>query len=1153
MGQTRRVFFAFLLCLFVSCLLWGQAEAVNARLSGTVLDPNGALVPKAKVTLTNTETGWTREFTSTDDAHYVFTQIPPGRYQLKVQKEGFSTYVQSDIVLAVGQASTLDPKLTVGALSTTVEVEAAAPILNTGNSNVGSEVTTKQVVELPLNIRNVFGLVALDSSVNNSQQNQALNPPGSQGNVDQDIAFFNFGGGRFGTTAFLVDGHWGGAGDWDGVIYVPSVDELQEFKIQTNTFSPQYGWSMGNVVNAVTKSGTRSFHGGVYEFLRNNNLDANNFFNNRNSLPRPQFKRNQFGFDMGGPLYLPGVYRQRDKTFIYGLYEGLRQQTPTTLITTVPTDLQRQGDFSQTFNRSGGLLTIFNPFTTRQQGGVPVRDPFAGNRIPRQMLDKVALNLLQYWPAPNRPGDPVTSASNFVGTAGLPTNSDQYTIRVDHSITNNQRLFGRWSQKRQFKQLAGEFFGSADPGGMGTLAPDNRFDGGLGYSYAISPTFVLNATWGFGRWAEGRKPQGVPFQVSSLGLPAYLDGFGGPGAFPSVNINGIQSLGSGGLNSTPREARTYSVDFTKVHDRHTFAFGFMAIDFRLNTFNSSQANFSFAPDFTQGPNPNAADPNTGAGFASFLLGTGGGGGIGISANAAFNKNFFGWYCNDDWKITRNLTLNLGVRYDFQTAPTDRFDRLSYWSNDRNSISDKVGMNLTGGIKYTGNGNPRGIYDPQYTNIAPRLGFTYSPVGKLVIRAGFGIFYTPAIEFGDYQGLTLNGFSQTTPFVGSIDGITPANLLSNPFPSGLLLPPGKAAGDLTNVGLGTDASLRNRPTPYVEQWMYGVQYQVAANTVLEAAYLGNHGVKLIFPAGFQLNQLPPQYLSLGSKLQEPVPNPFYGVITTGSLSGKTVPYGQLLRPYPQFTSVGSAQPPAGMSTYNAFTVSANRRFSKGFQFLVTFTASKYLTNTEGPEGWTNGTAQSVRNYYDTSLEKSLMINDIPKSLVLSYIYEIPVGKGRTFGPRNRAVDAVVGGWQVAGVTTFKDGFPLSINAATNNTNSFGGNQRPNLVGDPRISNPAIARWFNTDAFAQPAPFTFGNVPRTTPYLRAQGTNNFDATVQKYWTLWNEQSRLQFRAEFYNLFNRVGFYAPNTTFGDPNFGVVTGALPARSIQLGMKLYW
>lgn len=1137
-------------CLFATAL-WSQ-EAVSARLSGSVLDPNNSVVPAAKVTLSNTETGFTRSVNSTETGSYTFTLIPPGTYEIKVEKEGFSASVLSGIGLTVGQATTLDLRLQVGSVSQSVQVEASAPLLATGSANLGSDVTSKQVMELPLNWRNVFGLVNLDSSVNNSTQTQGLSPSGSQGNADQDIAFFNFGGGRFGTTAFLLDGHWDAAGDWAGIIYVPSVDELQEFRIQTHTFSPQYGWSMGNVVNAVTKGGTRSFHGSGFEFARNSIFDANNFFNNKNGLDRTDFKRNQFGFTAGGPLYLPHLYRQRDKTFIFGSYEGLRQQTPTTLITTVPTDLQRQGDFSQTRNPDGSGVQLFNPFSTRQENGAFVRDPFAGAKVPASLIDSVAAKAMAFYPAANRTGDAITAANNFVGAAGLPTDSDAYTIRVDHNISDYHRLFGRWSQKRQFKQLAGEFFGHDDLGGNGTLAPDNRFDGAMGYSWAISPTLVASFNAGFNRWVEGRKPQGVPFNPSTLGLPTTLDSFGGPGAFPSFTISGINSLGSGGLNATPREAHTFSVDVSKVRGSHSFTMGFMVVDLRLTTANSSQLSANFDPSFTQGPNPTAANPNTGYGFASFLLGTSTGGGITLNANAAFQKSFIGAYFNDEWKVKRNLTVNLGLRWDEQTAPTDRFDRLSYWTIDKNPIGDQVGLNLTGALQYTGGGNPRGAYDAQKTNWAPRVGISYSVTSKLVMRAGFGLFYTPAIEFGDYEGLSLNGFTQTTPYVGSVDGVNPTNLLRDPFPTGLLLPPGKAAGALTNVGLDINAMERGRPTPYVEQWMYSIQQELPFSTVFEAAYVGNHGVKLPYASG-QLNQLDPKYLSLGNQLLDPVANPFAGVIGVGALSGPTVPYGQLLRPYPQFGSINSVQPPSGMSTYHAMNLSLQRRFSNGMQFMVTFTASKYLATPEGNEGWAAGNAQVVRNWYDTSLEKSLMSNDIPKSFVASYIYELPVGKGKKVHPSNKFVDGVIGGWQLSGIWTAKDGFPLAITTTTNNTNSFGGNQRPNVVGNPSLSNPTIDQWFNTGAFAQPAAFTFGDAPRTMPNLRAPGIINWDGTVQKNFRIAGDRSRLQIRCEFYNLMNHANLYAPNTTFGNASFGVITFALPARSIQLGARYDW
>ncbi len=384
--------------------------------------------------------------------------------------------------------------------------------------------------------------------------------------------------------------------------------------------------------------------------------------------------------------------------------------------------------------------------------------------------------------------------------------------------------------------------------------------------------------------------------------------------------------------------------------------GFMGIVFILNTFNSSQATFNFSPDFTQGPFPTAASTNTGSSVASFLLGTGDNTNSNISytAEAAYSKKNYGWYFNDDWKVTRSLTLNLGARYDIQTAPTDRFNRLSYFTFAANPISNQLpGLDLPGNLNYVNSGN-RGVYDTDHKNFAPRVGLAYTPIPHLVFRAGYGIFYTPAMEFGDYQGLSLNGYSQTTPYVGTIDGITPQNLLSNPFPTGLLAPVGQADGGATNVGQNINAVLRNRTTPYVQQWTGNLQYQLG-NTVLQAAYIGNHGVKLLYGSStFELNQLDPKI----SLVRQSTPaagrksfrrnhhnrSPFWPDHTVWAVAAP------LSRSTREWINV---QPPSASSSYNALSLSANHRFSNGIQFLISYTWSKYLTNSEGPEGWTNG--------------------------------------------------------------------------------------------------------------------------------------------------------------------------------------------------------
>ena len=657
--------------------LMAQSDIARASIAGTVLDPSGGAVPGALLVLSNRDTGLARRTLSGDGGEYGFYMLRPGAYSLRVQKLGFRVALIPEIALGVGESASLDPRMEIGVVAQTVEIRT--PVLNASNASLGTNVGARQIRELPLNIRNVFGLVSLDATVGNSALFQALNLSGAQGSADQDIAFFNFGGGRFGTTAFLLDGHWNGAGDWDGIIFVPSVDEVQEFRVETRSLSPQYGWSTGNAVNAITKSGSDHFHGSAFEFLRNSALDANNFFNNKSLLARPGFSRNQFGATIGGPLQLPRLRRTDARTFFFASYEGLRQLSPTTLITTVPTAAERTGDFSGTFNADGSLTRIFNPFSVHRESGAFIRDPFPGNRIPASLLDPVALRILAFYPEANRAGDPATAANNFAGTAGLPTDSDQYSVRLDHYASDRQRLFGRWSQKRQAKKLNGDFFGARNPGGMGIRAPNNRFDGGFGYTFTPTPALVIEGSFGFGRWAEGRRPQGYPFSPSTLGLPTAMDQAGGPGTFPGIDVTGMQSLGSGNFNLTPREARTYSLDISKIRGEHSLSVGFMAVDSRLNTRFSSQFTASFGPGFTQGPDPSTADPATGFGLASLLLGAGGSGGITSTAAAAFQKTLAAWYFNDEWRAARNLTVNLGLRYDLQTAPTDRFNRLSDWN------------------------------------------------------------------------------------------------------------------------------------------------------------------------------------------------------------------------------------------------------------------------------------------------------------------------------------------------------------------------------------------------------------------------------------------------------------------------------------------
>jgi len=1162
-----------------------QAQAFSASLSGFVYDSTGGVVPEATLTLSDPEKGFTQTLATQPDGAYAFTLLRPGAYALKVEKSGFQTYVQSGIVLTVGQTATEDVKLQIGAVTQEVTVTAGAQILNTETANVGMTVAQQQVVELPLDTRNVFVLVTLNASVNNSSQYQVVNGSGQQDTADQDFYFMNFGGGRFGTTGVLLDGHWDVGGDWGGYMYVPSVDDTQEFAVQTNSFSAQYGWSTGNVMNAVTKSGTRDFHGDVWEFLRNSDLDANNFFANKAGIPRALFRRNQFGGTAGGPLYIPKLYEKRDKTFIFGDIEALRQSSPTTFTTTLPSSAMRGGDFSALLGSQIGTDAlgrpilqgqIYNPFTTRlltnagtdPVSGLPVacpggaktcyiRDPIAGNNL-SGMINSVSHNFLQYWPNPSSNA----LVNNYVFSAAAVSNwPEEYSIRVDQNISDKSRLFARWSQKREFKSLGADVYGATDPGGGGGEALDNRYDMAFNYTRSFSPTLVMSVNLGGSRWAEGNVMQAYPFNPSTLGLPAFLDGVSNE--FPSIAVDGMGGLGPGSVSAGagegmfPRDVGSFSVDFTKMHGGHTMTMGFMGVASADTGGRMAVTGFHFPVGMTEGPDP-TSPAATGFGFASFLLGTGDNGsaygwgpGTALNSFGADMKKMYGWYFQDDWKATRKLTLNLGLRYDYQPGATERYNRTQWFDfSGANPISTQVGFTVPGEMVFAGGGGPRDVFIAQKDNFAPRIGLAYQATNKLVMRAGFGMFYIQSYQLG----LSTDGYSQATPYVGTVDGITPLNLISNPFPNGLISPTGRALGGLLDVGYGVGTALQHtRSTPYMEQWMTGLQYALTSNDMIDVTYLGNHGVKLPF-GGTQANQLPTQDLAQGNALTAMVQNPFYGSITSSGcgLNSPTVPAFRLMLPYPEYCSITNSQPPGSFSNYNAAEISFRHRWAHGLQIGVSYTISKFIDNDGGEGTWANAGSAADRNAYDLSAEKSLDGNDIPQSLVVNYVYQLPVGHGQHFASNmNGVANAILGGWQVSGITTAKSGFPLSITTSDNTIGQFNAGQRPELVGNPHVSNPNINEWFNVNAFAPAPAFTFGSVPRYMPNLRAPGIKDWDLGIEKWWHP-AEKLRIQFRSEFYDAFNNVNFFAPNQTMG-PGFGTITSAMRPRDIQFALKLYW
>lgn len=1161
--------FLLLAAMVFPSSLSAQDLSTTATINGTVTDSTGAVIPSAKVTITGTGNGITRILQTDAEGGFTVRLLPPATYDLKVESNGFKKYAQQGITLLPGQTATQNVQLTIGSETEQVVVSSQAPLLNTNDANLSAEITSRQVADLPLNLRNVYGLATLNSSVQNSSEGQKVNGGGTQDTADQDISFLNFGGGFFGTTAYLLDGIWDTASDWGAVVYVPSVDSVEEFKIQTNSFTAQNGFSTGNVINVVTKSGTSEFHGDAYEFLRNDKLDANSYFNNFNGLPKPSFRRNQFGASAGGPLYIPKLYKQTQKTFIFGLYEGLRQSTPATFTATIPTTAFRSGDFSALLGSSVGTDALgrpvlsgqlYNPFTTRQvtAGQVDpvtgkiatatgyIRDPFPGNQV-QSSINAVGAALTKYYPAPTNMG----LANNYAASASAPATSNEYLIRVDHNISDITRIYGRWAQKFEYKTNSPAFYGANDPGGPGNVRPNNRFSFVLGASHIINPTTAVSANAGLSRWAEASNSQSYPFDQTTVGLPAALN-HDSP-IFPIINAEGQASLGpvQGNQGVAFRNVGSLNVDLTKTAGLHNLSFGFMGALMQNNSANFPSTTFSFDHGFTAGPDPSQSTAGTGFGFASLLIGTASSGSTANKFNPAVTKKYWGFYGQDDWKVTRTLTLNLGLRYEWQQPPTERHDRQTYFDYTAiNPISNSVGLTLPGELVYNGNGQRRGLYGTSYSNVAPRIGFSQQITPKFVLRGGYGIFFAPQYFGGGYNP----GFSQSTPYTSSVDGgLTPYTTLSNPFPNGLIAPVGNTLGPLQDVGFSTTAAPTERHSPYVQQYSLGVQYAFTTNDVLTATYIGNHGTHLLL-SNFNHSQLKPSYLSQGSALLAEVPNPLYGHIDNSGcgLNQPDIPLGQSLQPYLQYCGVNEPQAPVGFSLYNALLADYNHRFHGGLNLLVSYTYSKFIDNVSGTNDWSYVGSQGVQNYYNLAAEKSVDGADTPHSLVVNYIYELPVGRGRKFASNiNRATDAVIGGWQVSGISSFKSGIPLGFTGG-GNSNMFGGNQRPDMIANPHLSHKTIDEWFNTAAFAPPAPYTFGNTPRFISNLRAPGFDNWDASLQKLWYL-HEQVRLQGRAEFYNIFNHPNFYAPDTNLTDGSFGTIRQAFGARSIQFALKLYW
>jgi hypothetical protein len=1129
---------ALLLCVLMPALP-ATAQTVSGTVTGIVKDASGGVLPGVTVTFTQTETS-RKETTVTDSGgRYTSQPLPLGTYRVEASLSGFKAAVKAGIPLTIDDVARVDFMLEVGAVQEVVEVAAQASLVDSRTSSVGKLVDNRRIAELPLNTRNVYGLLFLTPGV-----------AGTIGNAYGDLRY-TINGARPRSSDTLIDGvtaTFPTVTGGQGISVFPSVDAIQEFKVLGATFPAEFGRSLGSVVNVAYKSGSNNFHGSGYEFLRDSTFDSKNYFQKLRGETPGDFSRHQFGGSAGGPL-------QIGKTFYMASFEGLREKAFASSTLTVPTALERQGDFSQTFAANGQLVRIFNPFSTRANpSGGFIRDQFTDNRIPTNMMDPVALNILKYYPLPNQPGDAVTGRNNYykTGTANLDTiNSD---IRVDRNFGAAGRGFARYSH-RYVRTAPLQAFPDALAIAEGRVIEENRVHNFVTeYNHTFGHATLFTARIGFARTLFVFDNQGLGFKPSSLGLPVSIDNAADRVMFPAIGASNYVSLGGNDHRYNAFMSYPAVVSLTRTSSKHTLKTGLDARMIRVNVWEARAAGtFNFSAGMTQGPVPTTASATAGNSMASLLLGTGTNGNSLIQnwKNVAAQNFYFGGYAQDDWRVTSRLTINAGLRYDLELPRTERYNRMNYFDPDVPSpLAARAGLpNLRGGLVFVGvGGNSRYQFETDKNNISPRIGGAFEVNDKTVIRGGYAHLYGPSYQQANGT-VGPFGFRTENLWVASIDGITPFRLLRDPYPAGFVPSPGASDGLLTAAGGAIQAPLRdNSPTPWTRQWNITLQRELPWRVAAEVAYVGTagHDLQTNVESGLNLNQLDPQYLALGPALNQLVPNPFFGIVNTGALVASTISRAQSLRPYPQFTDVIPLQNTGSTSLYNALQLSVNRRMSGGL--LV---AGSYVWSKAEEEG------EAHQNSYDVAASRSVASYDIPHRLIMSALYEVPFGHHRRFGAGAPAwLDGVIGGWQVNGIVTVQSGTPLTI-SASNTAGLFNPVTRANWNGkDPRLDTPAedrLQKWFDTTAFSQPASFTFGNAGATFPLLRTHNVRNVDLSVFKHFTI-ARTMRLQARIEAFNVLNRVQFGSPNTSVTSNSFGVVTSqANTPRQLQFGVKVLW
>lgn len=1160
---------ALLLTLFSAA---AYSQESRGAILGRVADSSGAPIAGAGVKATNPETGITISATSNADGNYFLPYLVPGKYTVSAERTGFKKLVQNEIEVRVTDQVKLDFALSVGDVKEVMEVTAETPLLNTAEASLGQVVDQRRAVELPLFAGNAMDLVHLAPGTVNGTNLRLRKAP-----FNSAPSQFSTNGAGNNVNEFSIDGVVNVYSDGTAPRVAFSVPQMAiaEFKIQTTPYDASVGHTMGSIVNVNTKGGTNALHGEAHWWFRNKAFDAPTIFQNRSGARPAQYTDNRYGFALGGPLSIPKVYNGRNKTFWFYTWEANKFQDPANQqVSTVPIPQVRQGDLSP-YLALGAGYQVFDPRTTvAGANGLFTRQPFAGNRIPQSRLDPVALNILKAWPEPNQVTTNREFRNNFFRSSKALEDYWTNQGRIDHTINERHRLFGRM-HRDYWEEDKNRFF-DANDNISGIIL--NRVNRGIALDdvYIFSPSLLMNLRYGITQqdFPERRVSRG--YDLSRLGFaPSLVNSIEKESAtFPRTNVAPFSTLSNweSGEGVTSSIIHHLSGTITKITGAHNLRMGFdgrVNREFRNRFPQQTSPDLNFAAGLASA-GTGAPAPQLGGEITTFLLGIPGGS-MGRIASYAEQDKYIGLFFQDDWKITKKLTINAGLRWDIESGITERFDRSVYAFNSttatpiasaavaRYAAGTQIPelpasqFRVNGGLTFANNGgNPRNYWNARYSNFQPRLGLAYQLNTRTVIRAGYGIFTGP---IGVYFTNTIQtGFSQTTPIQATLDnGLTYIASTANPFPTGLLAPAGASQGLATNLGQALQVYDPTRKNPYAQRWSFGFQRQLPGQFVVESTYVGNRGTRLAVDR--DLNAFPNQFLSTSpvrdqdriNLLGQNFANPFAGL---SSVYGTNTNRSQFLRPYPQFGTITVNQP-VGYSWYHAMQSRVERRFSRGLTAQFSYTWSKAME------------AIQFLNAGDVTPYENISALDRTQAIRGSAIWEVPFGRSRRWGGNsNRAVNFIAGGWQLNGVMQKQSGQPLSFGNRIFNGDlsqvALPKNERsvdrwlrfvPNTDAATAAARPLVPYGFEWQAGRQLAsnlrqfPLNFGGI-------RGPGQSRWDFSAIKNFKL-KERLNIQFRAETYNATNFPNLGNPNTDPTNAAYGTIIGQDSPRSWQFALRL--